>query len=117
VPSIRDSGTPGGPRFPVLTPEDASDLLPVAAEVERHLGALEECYERRLRVRPTLSGQIIMHWSIQSNGETDEGCITHDSLGDAEVIACVNALIRTAQFSPPSAGPLDVSFPFVFAAR
>lgn len=116
VPSVRDRGTPDAVRFPVRAPEDAPDLLPVAAEVERHLGALEECYERRLQVRPTLSGQIIMHWAIQANGETDAGCITHDSLGDAEVLACVNQLIRTATFPPPSAGPLEVSFPFVFAA-
>jgi len=104
-------------RPPALAPEDTIDLALVADEVQRHLGDLKQCYERRLLARPALSGQVVIHWIITATGEVSDRCITQDTLGDADVRACVNELVASAQFPAPRGTAVDVTFPFVFAAR
>ena len=85
--------------------------------IESRLGELEECYERRLRVHPELAGKVVIHANISMTGEVDERCITEDTVDDAEIRACVNALVQNTRFPIPYDGPVDVSFPFVFTPR
>jgi beta-lactamase regulating signal transducer with metallopeptidase domain len=103
-------------RPPALAPEDTIDLSLVAAEVKRNLGGLQQCYERRLLVRPELSGEVAIHWVISPTGKVTEQCITTDTVGDAEITACVNQLIAEATFPAPRGAAVDVTFPFVFTA-
>jgi beta-lactamase regulating signal transducer with metallopeptidase domain len=96
----------------------AVDLSLVATEVKRRLPDLEQCYERRLAVDPTLSGTVVIHWNIAEGGEVPEACITGDTVGDKELVACVNKLVlEGGRFPAPRGGPVNVSFPFVFTAR
>jgi hypothetical protein len=59
---------------------------------------------------------VVVHWNIKPTGEVSEQCVTEDTLGDAEILACVNRLGAKARFPAPRGGPVDVSFPFVFGA-
>ena len=94
------------------------DLSLVTAEVNRRLGALEACYERRLAVKPGLSGTVEIHWVIDERGNVPEACITKDTVGDRDVIDCVNQLVQDGgRFPAPASGTVDVSMPFVFAPR
>jgi beta-lactamase regulating signal transducer with metallopeptidase domain len=93
------------------------DLSQVATEVQRRLGDLEQCYQRQLAVEPTLSGTVVMHWTIAETGEVADTCITSDTVHDDAVAACVNQLVRAGRFPAPQGGAVDVSFPFVFTAR
>lgn len=93
------------------------ELSLVAAEVKRRLGALAECYERRLAASPALSGTVDIHWTIDETGKVPEACVTTDTVGDRELIACVNRLVQDGRFPAPRGGPVDVSFPFVFTPR
>lgn len=94
------------------------DLSLIATEVKRRLGDLEHCYERRLAVKPALSGTVEIHWYIDETGKVPEACITKDTVGDPEVTACVNKLILDGgRFPAPTGGSVDVSLPFVFTAR
>jgi hypothetical protein len=105
---------------PFRSPEirGALDLSLVATEVKRHLGNLEQCYERRLAVEPALSGTVIIHWTIAATGKVTDACITEDTVGDREIIACVNKLVlEGGPFPAPRGGSVDVSLPFVFTAR
>jgi beta-lactamase regulating signal transducer with metallopeptidase domain len=97
--------------------QGALDLSLVATEVKRGLGDLEQCYERRLAVRPALSGTVVIHWVIAETGKVTDACITQDTVGDDEVTACVNKLVQEGHFPAPRGGSVDVSFPFVFTAR
>ncbi len=90
-------------------------LWAVATEVNRHLGDLQQCYERRLLANPGLSGEVVMHWNITAAGNVAEQCVTQDTVGDEDVLSCVNALVRDSRF-PASHGPVSVTFPFVFGA-
>jgi hypothetical protein len=92
------------------------DLSAVAIEVNHRLGNLERCYERRLAVKPALSGTVVLHWTIDDAGKVGDQCITKDTLDDDEVTACVNQLVKESDFAATSRGSVDVSFPFVFTA-
>lgn len=92
------------------------DLVRVSAEVERRIGGLQRCYERRLAAVPSLGGRIVIHWTIMLDGHVPEQCITEDTVGDPELVDCVNELVRSEPFPAPHGAAVDVSFPFVFGA-
>ncbi len=116
APSVRGSGDVVDFRPPALLPEGDIDLSLVAKEVKRHMGDLKQCYERRLLVHPELSGKVVMHWYIATDGKVAEQCVTEDTVGDEEVLSCVNKLVKECRFPTPSGSAVDISFPFVFKA-
>jgi outer membrane biosynthesis protein TonB len=88
----------------------------VAKEVRTRLGAIKACYERALKRNPTLSGKVVIHWTITQAGTVSGVDVEQDTLGDAEVASCIKALVARWRFPAPSGGSVDVSFPFVFQA-
>ena len=90
------------------------DPAMVAKEVRTRLGAIKACYERALKRNPTLSGKVVIHWTITQAGTVSGVDVEQDTLGDAEVASCMKALVARWRFPAPSGGSVDVSFPFVF---
>jgi hypothetical protein len=112
-PSLRAPNT-----FGPSSQQGAIALPLVTAEITRRLGRLEACYDRRLALEPALSGTIEIHWVIAENGDVPESCITKDTVGDRELVDCVNQLVlEGGRFPAPRGGSVDVSFPFVFNPR
>ena len=108
----------GVPFVQDMSSRGSLDLSLVTTEVKRRLGGLEQCYERRLGVEPKLAGTVVIHWNIAETGEVREACITEDTVGDQDIIACVNKLVlEGGPFPKPRGGSVDVSMPFVFTAR
>jgi hypothetical protein len=62
-----------------------------------------------------LAGTVVVHWVIAENGNVVDACITQDTVGDHEIVACVNQLVLGRRFPAPRGGTADVSFPFVFS--
>jgi hypothetical protein len=111
VPAVRQWDMYNPPRGGIV------DLDAVSAEVKRRLGALQACYARRLGVVSSLAGRVEIHWTIAESGKVPESCITDDTVGDAELTACVNELILGASFPPPRGGSVQVTLPFEFGAK
>ena len=88
----------------------------VSKEVRSRLGAIKACYERALKRSPTLSGKIVIHWTITAAGTVSGVDVENDTLGDNEVASCIKSLIARWRFPAPSGGSVEVSFPFVFQA-
>jgi hypothetical protein len=88
----------------------------IAKEVRARQGAIKACYERALKRNPTLTGKIVMHWTITAAGTVSGVDVEQDSLGDSEVGSCIKSLIARWRFPAPAGGSVDVSFPFVFQA-
>jgi outer membrane biosynthesis protein TonB len=88
----------------------------VAKEVRTRLGAIKACYERALKRNPTLTGKVVMHWTITAAGTVSAVEVEQDTLGDPEVGSCIKSLIARWRFPAPAGGSVDVSFPFVFQA-
>jgi hypothetical protein len=88
----------------------------IAKEVRARLGAIKACYERALKRNPTLTGKIVMHWTITAAGTVSGVDVETDTLGDSEVSSCIKSLVARWRFPSPANGSVDVSFPFVFQA-
>jgi hypothetical protein len=88
----------------------------VAREVRSRLGAVKACYERALKRNPSLSGKIIIHWTITAAGTVSGVDVENDTMGDSEVANCIKSLVVRWRFPAPSGGSVEVSFPFVFQA-
>jgi len=88
----------------------------ISKEVRARAGAIKACYERALKRNPTLTGKIVMHWTITAAGTVSGVDVEQDSLGDSEVGSCIKSLVARWRFPAPAGGSVDVSFPFVFQA-
>ncbi|HEY4188106.1 MAG TPA: AgmX/PglI C-terminal domain-containing protein [Polyangia bacterium] len=88
----------------------------VSKEVRSRLGAIKACYERALKRNPTLSGKIVVHWTITAAGTVSGIDVENDTLGDSEVANCIKSLVARWRFPAPAGGSVEVSFPFVFQA-
>ena len=99
-----------------ITPSVDGELDPsvVSKEVKRRLGAIKACYERALKRNPSLSGKVVVFWTITEAGTVSGLDIEQDTLGDPEVSNCIKALVKGWRFPRPSGGSVDVSFPFLF---
>jgi len=88
----------------------------VSQEVHARIGAIKACYERALRRKPKLAGKVKMRWMITAAGTVSGVDIEEDSLGDAEVAACIKGLVGRWRFVAPAGGSVEVIYPFVFQA-
>jgi len=88
----------------------------VSKEVRSRLGAIKACYERALKRNPSLSGKIVVHWTITAAGTVSGIDVENDTLGDSEVASCIKSLVARWRFPAPAGGSVEVSFPFVFQA-
>src|SRR3569832_1434164 len=88
----------------------------VSMEVRSRLGAIKACYERALKRNPSLSGQVVVHWTITAAGTVSGIDVENDTLGDSEVASCIKSLVARWRFPAPAGGSVEVSFPFVFQA-
>src|SRR3569832_265159 len=88
----------------------------VSKEVRSRLGAIKACYERALKRNPSLSGQVVVHWTITAAGTVSGIDVENDTLGDSEGASCIKSLVARWRFPAPAGGAVEVSFPFVFQA-
>ena len=86
----------------------------ISSVVRRRAGAIRACYEKRLQVKPKLSGKITVRWTITMEGKVSNASSASDSLGDSEVKNCILRVLRRMRFQKPEGGICVVQWPFVF---
>ena len=87
----------------------------IASVVRRRAGAIRSCYEKRLQVKPKLTGKLTARWTIQANGSVS-GAAAGGSMKDGKVKDCVLRVIRRMRFAKPEGGVCVIKWPFVFSA-
>jgi outer membrane biosynthesis protein TonB len=91
-----------------------ADPAAIAAEVRARRKAIAACYERALKLKPTLAGKLVLRFTITAAGTVSAAEVDDDSLGAPEVAGCVRALVLRWRFTPPAEAPVELSFPFLF---
>jgi hypothetical protein len=93
---------------PSLTPKT------VHSYIQSRLAHVRVCYELVLEREPTVSGKIVVNWTINVRGLAEGVSIQSDTTNDAELCECIRELVAGWTFPPPQGVPVDVSFPFLF---
>jgi len=88
----------------------------IQAVIEKHLGQLQYCYERRLAAHNGLGGKVLMKFTIDGVGLVSAASVDASStLADAEVRSCMVTRFKAMRFpSPPGGGTVGVKYPFLF---
>lgn len=86
--------------------------------MEANLIRFKRCYEVQLEKKPELAGTITTRFTIGDRGTVIDASIAVTSMNDAEVEACVLALVRELQFPPrPKGTVLGISYPLKFESK
>jgi outer membrane biosynthesis protein TonB len=88
----------------------------LAKAVRTHMGSVKSCYEKQLKLNPSLKGKIVMRFTITAQGRVSEASAESDSMHSDDVVDCIARLIRTWSFSFKPEEDASVSFPFVFSS-
>jgi Ca-activated chloride channel family protein len=81
--------------------------------VRRNFGRFRLCYEKGVRVNPTLAGRVQVRFVIGTDGSVMNATGSGD-LPDKDVVACVASAFRGLSFPQPEGGSVTVSFPISF---
>jgi hypothetical protein len=103
-------------RPPAMVQEGFLEEASVVREMERRVGDLARCYERRRLVRPELSGMVFMRWTINTKGVVPERSVNLSYLDDDEVLSCLKQTIKETRFPESTGGTMEVSYRFYFGS-
>lgn len=78
-----------------------------------HRAEIEYCYERQLIANPELGGDVVVEFTIGTDGRVESARIASSSVGGKEVASCVERQARTWKF-PPSSSRTHVKKSFSF---
>jgi len=87
----------------------------VARYVKSRIKAIQGCYERELKLEPTLKGKLAVRITINTQGKVSDTEVDEDTLHSDAVISCVKGLIRFWKFpfTPESDAAVQFSWNFV----
>jgi hypothetical protein len=81
--------------------------------VHADAGRLRQCYQRSLRANPTLSGRVVVAFTVGPTGAVTSARDDGGDLDDAPARACIVRGFYALRFPPPASGHVDITYPFV----
>jgi outer membrane biosynthesis protein TonB len=98
---------------------DSSDVDQgkLGAFVRARIGLIKACYESQLKRNPKLKGKIRIRFTILETGGLADVAAVENSLGSAEVAACIVGTMRGWRTPFRPSGTVTVEYPFVFSAQ
>lgn len=95
----------------------ARDQNGLLAVINRNQGTVEYCYQKRLKINPSLKGEIYLEIEISPEGRVTYVKTLSSTLGDKELQACIEKNIkRWRGFAKidPSLGSVKTRFKYIF---
>ncbi len=83
--------------------------------IKYRLPAIKGCYNKELKLDPSLKGKIVVRFVITTQGRVSDVSIDENTMGNDDVAACIKRLISTWFFPLKPAEDAPVSFPFLFS--
>jgi TonB family protein len=91
---------------PELTPKQQVEKV-----VDDHMSDFRECYTKRVKVKTTLAGKLVVLITIEEKGNVSDAKVTQSL--DEEVDACVAKTMKTLTFPSPGQ-QVKMKYPFDF---
>lgn len=86
----------------------------IQAVVGRGSGGIKYCYEKALQTNPSLSGKVIISWTVNLQGQVVKSFVASSTLNNKEVESCMTRVVKRWRFDPPKGGHCIIQFPFTF---
>ena len=95
---------------------DASCAKVIKKVVRRRGKGVKTCYDRRLKLKPSLKGRVVISVFIEASGKTSDIQIKNDT-NDKELTKCIKSKVRSWRFKFKSDQDCSTlaDFPFVLA--
>lgn len=98
--------------------EGIMDEAQVTGEILKRIMEIQRCYGKRLKKDSTLSGRIVVEFTVETSGATSGVKVTENEIGDDAVGRCVTRLVKNLKFSPgPAGGTAVFRYPFQFGKQ
>jgi hypothetical protein len=92
------------------------DKEKIRAVVRSHDSEIKECYEKALKKNPSLSGKLVILWTISDSGKVLKAEIKSSDLMSPEVESCTIEKSKKWTFpSPPNDETAVLSYPYTFS--
>ena len=86
--------------------------------IKRNINQIRYCYQRELVKDLTLSGQIVVKFTVSPQGDVTKSRIKSSSMDSSEIEACVAGRFKRFSFPEPKGGGIViVSYPFLFSTE
>jgi outer membrane biosynthesis protein TonB len=109
-------GIIGSPQIMSVSAQEGLTRAQVMAVVKKHLGEIQQCYERSLFQAPTLAGKVEYEWDIQPTGTVSAVKVKSSQMTGADAMnSCVFAIFKKMKFPTAKNNQMTVpSIPLEF---
>ena len=87
----------------------------VDSALGKRMPQMQNCYQAALLENPTLSGKLLLRWTVSKEGEVEEVLVESSQLENAELHSCVVQEISRTKFPKPEGGSIIIRYPLNFA--
>jgi hypothetical protein len=120
APAVSASPTPpAAPSASAANPANVGPRTPPPRVVQlilrQRYRQFRSCYQEGLKRDPLLSGQVSMHFVIETNGKTSQVQARDVSLPDVSAVECLVKAFSETRFPKPSGGTVTVTYPISFS--
>jgi outer membrane biosynthesis protein TonB len=91
------------------------DKASITSFIRMRIGSVKQCYEKELKLNPSLKGKIVVRFMIMPTGRVSEVGIDSTTMKNADVEACIVSRVKAWSFPVKPEEPAPVTFPFVFS--
>ncbi|HMN67309.1 MAG TPA: AgmX/PglI C-terminal domain-containing protein [Bdellovibrionales bacterium] len=106
----------GKPSFKLAGGEQGLTQKEIMKEVNKHVAAIQQCYERALLNSPSLAGRVEFAWTIAPNGGVSGTQVKRSDMAGGEALtSCVTGVIDAMKFPVATNGHstlATIGFPF-----
>lgn len=90
----------------------------VTRMIKARSSAFRRCYETALKSNPSMSGKVVVRFTIMERGNVSSAKATTNSTGDSGLGSCVVGVVKRLRWRQgPDGGSVTFEYPFVFAPQ
>lgn len=89
----------------------------IQGRIQSQMARFRYCYERQLQGNPSLSGRIVVSFTIDHTGRVVAAHQATSSMNNAAVEGCILQSVRAIRFPSFAEGTVVVNYPLTFARR
>ncbi len=113
----KSSGTPGmSTGDPIILGQLDKEIIDKV--IRQHLAQIRYCYQKELNKNPSLSGKVVIKFTIDADGTVSSASTNSSSMNSAVVESCICQRFLRFKFPEPEGGGIViVTYPFVFSSE